>query len=83
MHLRSKTIFFEEYYFYKKVNSRLSKITKTEFYIEGRKKSFLNPIRVFLVTMLFHLGMLVSSFDFSSIAFKNEFYNNISFIFVL
>ncbi len=46
----------------------------TEFYIEGRKKSFLNPIRVFLVTMLFHLGMLVSSFDFSSIAFKNELY---------
>jgi len=32
----------------------------TQFYIEGKRKSFLNPMRLFIITLLFHFGYLVS-----------------------
>jgi hypothetical protein len=31
----------------------------TQFYVSGKRKSFLNPMRVFLITLLFHFGYLV------------------------
>ncbi len=32
----------------------------TKFYVEGKRKAFLNPMRLFIVTVLFHFGFLVS-----------------------
>jgi hypothetical protein len=32
----------------------------TAFYVEGKRKSFLNPMRLFIITLLFHFGYLVS-----------------------
>ena len=32
----------------------------TRFYVTGRRKSFLNPMRLFIITLLFHFGYLVS-----------------------
>lgn len=44
----------------------------TQFYVEGKKKSFLNPIRVFLILMLFHFGLLFSSINFGNFSLENE-----------
>ena len=44
----------------------------TQFYVEGKKKSFLNPIRVFLILMLFHFGLIFSSINFGKFSFENE-----------
>jgi Protein of unknown function (DUF3667) len=32
----------------------------TWFYVSGKRKSFLNPMRLFIITLLFHFGYLVS-----------------------
>jgi hypothetical protein len=32
----------------------------TRFYVTGKRKSFLNPMRLFIITLLFHFGYLVS-----------------------
>ncbi len=32
----------------------------TKSYVDGQRKSFLNPMRTFLITLLFHFGFLVS-----------------------
>ncbi|MBL0027215.1 MAG: DUF3667 domain-containing protein [Saprospiraceae bacterium] len=32
----------------------------TKFYVEGKRKSFLNPMRLFIFMLLFHFGFLVS-----------------------
>lgn len=32
----------------------------TQMYVEGKRQSFFNPMRLFLVTLLFHFGYLVS-----------------------
>jgi hypothetical protein len=32
----------------------------TRFYVQGKRRSFLNPVRLFLVTLLLHFGLLTS-----------------------
>ena len=32
----------------------------TRFYVQGKRRSFLNPVRLFLVTLLLHFGILTS-----------------------
>lgn len=38
----------------------------TSFYVEGKRKSFLNPMRLFLITLLFHFGYIVSVTDINN-----------------
>jgi len=35
----------------------------TEFYVKGKRKTFLNPMRLFLITLLLHFGILLTTFD--------------------
>jgi hypothetical protein len=48
----------------------------TQFYVEGKRQSFFNPMRLFLVTLLFHFGYLVSitNIDNNKTKSQNEFY---------
>lgn len=46
----------------------------TEFYVKGKRISYLNPMRVFLVAIVFHFGILISSFDLSSGQITKELY---------
>lgn len=48
----------------------------TKFYVEGKKKSFLNPVRIFLITLVLHFGVLISSFDLSNNSITKELYTN-------
>ncbi|MBK9735654.1 MAG: DUF3667 domain-containing protein [Saprospiraceae bacterium] len=32
----------------------------TKFYVQGQRRSFLNPMRLFLITLLFHFGVILS-----------------------
>ena len=44
----------------------------TQFYVEGRRKDFLNPMRLFLVTLLFHFSFLVSLTNINHNSFKSS-----------
>ncbi|MEZ4911131.1 MAG: DUF3667 domain-containing protein [Saprospiraceae bacterium] len=46
----------------------------TRYYVAGRRKSFLNPIRVLLITMALYFGMVVSSVDFDSIKVSDRLF---------
>ena len=48
----------------------------TRFYVEGKRQSFFNPVRLFLVTLLFHFGYLVSitNVDNNKTKSQDEFY---------
>jgi Protein of unknown function (DUF3667) len=35
----------------------------TEFYVKGKRKTYLNPMRIFLITLLLHFGMLLNTVD--------------------
>lgn len=48
----------------------------TRYYVEGKKKSFLNPIRIFLVTLIFHFGLLISTLDLSGDSFTKDLYTD-------
>lgn len=48
----------------------------TSFYVSGRKKSFLNPVRVFLITLIFHFGLLISAIDISSLNISKNLYTD-------
>lgn len=47
----------------------------TEYYVAGKRQSFFNPMRLFLVTLLFHFGYLVSltSIDNNKIKSNDEY----------
>lgn len=46
----------------------------TQYYVTGKRISFLNPMRVFLIAIVFHFGMLISSFDLSNGKITQELY---------
>lgn len=48
----------------------------TRYYVEGKKKSFLNPVRIFIITMILHFGVLISSFDLSSFTLSQDLYTD-------
>jgi hypothetical protein len=46
----------------------------TKYYVAGKKKSFLNPVRIFLITLIFHFGLIISTLDLSDNSFTKELY---------
>lgn len=49
----------------------------TQFYVDGKRQSFFNPMRLFLVTLLFHFGYLVSltNIDNKKTKSQDEYYS--------
>jgi hypothetical protein len=47
----------------------------TRYYVEGKRKSFLNPVRLFLICLLLHFGVLTSiaTFDNRFLGTGNEY----------
>ena len=48
----------------------------TRYYVEGKRKYFLNPIRVLLIVMAFYFGMIVSAVDFDQVEISNKMQEN-------
>jgi len=49
----------------------------TEFYVKGKRKTYLNPMRIFLITLLLHFGMLLNTVDIDNDkTLTNELYRD-------
>ncbi|HMR87296.1 MAG TPA: DUF3667 domain-containing protein [Saprospiraceae bacterium] len=47
----------------------------TEFYVKGKRKTYLNPMRIFLITLLLHFGLLLTTVDIdNNKTLTNELY---------
>ncbi len=49
----------------------------TEFYVKGKRKTYLNPMRIFLITLLLHFGLLLTTVDIdNNKTLTNELYRD-------